>query len=278
MTIKGGWFDRELSGASWFDPEVDAVAWFDAELATAAQAGQYAYAGTGGLQLGGAATLAKSKVYTASGGLQLGGTSPLAKTKVYTASGGLQLGGTAGATKTKAFAASGGLQLGGAATRAKTKAYPATGLVQLGGVGATSFVPVASQTFTYVASGGLQLAGAAATQGPIAVVIHPPQGGGNTFAFTYRPFNPAVKPNKKPKVTPRVFEYEATGGLKLRGEALIAATRQFTFMAQGSLHGGMSGAANAEWWRYIDVEENEFAAMLCDAPSSAAQPFRVHRG
>jgi hypothetical protein len=107
-------------------------------LPLAVPAAIYSYAASGGLQTGGAASLAKIKVPVASGGLQTGGAATLAKLKLSTVSGGIQFAGTSSPARTKIYTPGGGSQLGGTALRLKIKTPGVSGGAQFAGVGTYS--------------------------------------------------------------------------------------------------------------------------------------------
>ena len=179
----------------------------------AAAAGEFTYAGSGGMSFSGAATAAASANYvmSSSGGLTLAGSAPASQVGSFAmvGAGGLVLGGAASATAAYAYAmaGSGGLSLGGAATILQTSAYAhtAAGGMTLGGTGSAQV----GSGFDFVASGGLTLSGAAGASSSAAYVV------------------------------------VGTGGLAFSGAAVYTQTRVYAAAGSGGIAFGGTAAASS---------------------------------
>ena len=176
----------------------------------------FVYSGTGGLVLGGTATMQFGHVPPVAGGLTLGGTATVQHGFRFVATGGLTLGGTATVAHGFRYLPSGGLALGGAATVSHGFRYLPTGGLLLGGTASATYVPSGPQSFVYAGTGGLGLGGAADASFVSSV---PPVVERPAYWSSPRTHSPIEQ------ITPQIFTCVATGGLVLGGAAQVTFTR-----------------------------------------------------
>ncbi len=222
--------------------EIEAL--YDAAIPSTAT---YSYTGSGGLTLGGAATIPVAAIsftvgYSLVGGPDVfgfGGSS--STTFSYTGSGGLTFSGTATLKRSFAVSGTGSLTLAGSAILKQGRAYLATGGLTFSGSatlkrafasvgsGGLSFAGSATlkQGHSYAASGGLTFSGAAVPTFSLKVL----GSGGLTFAGAV-----SLK---------RAFAYVGSGGLTLAGAALPKQGHSYTASGGLTFSGSVSSSGAA---------------------------------
>lgn len=176
----------------------------------------YTYAGTGGITLSGAATLAKTKAAVASGGLTIAGSGEISRARVYAVSGGITIAGSGEVSKSKTFTASGGLVIGGSAPINLTHTPAVSGGKLFGGTAPTSYTPAGGETYTYTPTGGFTFSGSgSAEKADAETPSETGTSGGEWFQW---------RRNKAPKKQ-NVRECNPSGGMRFGGRAPVSRTR-----------------------------------------------------
>lgn len=152
----------------------------------------YTYAGSGGLQSGGAAPVQVLFIPRPTGGLQSGGTAPRLFVAIPKVSGGLQSGGIAPSSLTKSFVASGGLQSGGHAPMTFTAIPRPTG-----GLHSAGSAPMSAQ-LVHRPAGGLNAGGTAPR---FFILTVRPSGGLNASGAASVVFVPGGQPQQTRSTT-----------------------------------------------------------------------------